>query len=385
MNMNKSDNRADWDWSSSRLIDKEDIILSAYYYYVLPVIAFIATSQNLICVITLAQKELRNSSAFFKYSLVNSIISTITTLLSGFLFLIKCGSLCSTSQTYAGIVYEKYVSYLLIPFTLMFSSLLHLAISFDLYFVLIQKSSIFTRASPYKVSFCVFIMCQFYTIVFSLGYEVSYQLTNTTSTNNQTVSIVYYFISLRNQNQIFAFCRTFLLSIVNFGSMIMLLVLNILVLKEIRKLIDFKTHTAYRISNHNSNHSQHNSNENSGFNNGNNNGQVGNNDFSVVANASTSVENHTKSHEKKAQKKIFILFIWISLMFASTRLLFMAQNLIKYLIPPNSLVFDYVFIFYNSWGYLVYSSYFMLYMKTNRLFKVHFYRIFLRRRTNQSQ
>ena len=94
---------------------------------------------------------------------------------------------------------------------------------------------------------------------------------------------------------------------------------------------------------------------------------------------SKTKENSTDS--EKSQKKTLIMVLWVSVVFSSSRFVFAIANLLL-LFMENSV--------YNWWGSgfnyffsaCTYSSYILVYIKTNKIFRKKFYQIFLRKAVN---
>ena len=110
-----------------------------YYFYLHPVLIFLAFLSNSVCVVVFAQRELRTAGPFFQYSLVNSIVSAAGTVLAGGMSFSRCGPLCNQAYSYESQVVELYSVMFLCNSTYFASSLIQIAISFQLYLSITQK------------------------------------------------------------------------------------------------------------------------------------------------------------------------------------------------------------------------------------------------------
>jgi hypothetical protein len=89
----------------------------------------------------------------------------------------------------------------------------------------------------------------------------------------------------------------------------------------------------------------------------------------------------SSTDSEKSQKKTLIMVLWVSVVFSSSRFVFAIANLLL-LFMENSV--------YNWWGSgfnyffsaCTYSSYILVYIKTNKIFRKKFYQIFLRKTVN---
>ena len=118
----------------------EDFKVHYYYYYVHPVFSWIAVLMNILCSIVFAQGDLLASGPFFQYSLANSVGAAIGMAIFSLFCVTRCGPLCpSFSYAYWTQIYELY-GVLFIDNSLYFgSSLVQIAISFQLYLSVTQR------------------------------------------------------------------------------------------------------------------------------------------------------------------------------------------------------------------------------------------------------
>jgi hypothetical protein len=304
-------------------------IKSIFFHYIYPVIIFFAAFQNLICSVILAQRELRRGDPFFQYSLVNSIVSTVGTFLVGFMFLTECDLVCATAHTRSSQVYSVYVIGFVVSTLYVWNLLIHLSISFNMYFNLNQKFRRLRLVSPLAVLFGTFIWSLANGVVMSLNYKAFKQAEIVFPADNPNSADKHYHARFRLDNNLLGYMGgVFIFS--NELLLILLISVNVLILAKSRQLMKRKKSQRRRAS-------------------------------------------------KKAQRKVQVLFLWISFMFGSSRLLYSVYHLMLILFPANSLLVVLVQILHYTWTSLVYSSYFFVYFKTNKKFKRIFYRIFLRK------
>ena len=117
----------------------ENFYTHYYYFYLHPVLTMISFVSNSVCAVVFAQRELRTAGPFFQYSLVNSIISATGMIVATGMSFSRCGFKCNWSNSYESQVYELYGVMLLCNSTFFASSLIQIAISFQLYSSITQK------------------------------------------------------------------------------------------------------------------------------------------------------------------------------------------------------------------------------------------------------
>ena len=97
-----------------------------------------------------------------------------------------------------------------------------------------------------------------------------------------------------------------------------------------------------------------------------------------MAKKKISLNNTTNNNNTESQRKTLIMVLWVSLFFCTGRFVSAVATLILLLMQAT---------FYNWWASafnfffmaVVYASYFFVYMRTNKLFRKKFYKIFLRK------
>lgn len=215
-----------------------------FFFYVYPVCLFFATAQSLVCTIVLGQRELRSSGPIFHYSLVNSIDATLGTFIAAFLFLVNCGSLCSTSYTYASEIYKIFAVYFLVTALYFHSSIVQIVISLHLYFTLVQKFRRFTTLKPVKVVLVIYIVSCLYGLFFATCFRI---LSVPPSDSSEYVeargrihevdhtSDVSYYAHFDSRERIHGYMAIFMVAISNQLVLIILVGVNGLILHAVRQ------------------------------------------------------------------------------------------------------------------------------------------------------
>lgn len=213
-----------------------------FFFYVYPVCLFFATAQSLVCTIVLAQRELRSSGPIFHYSLVNSIDATLGTFIAAFLFLVNCGSLCSTSYTYASEIYKIFAVYFIVTALYFHSSVVQIVISLHLYFTLVQKFRRFTTLKPVKVVIVIYIVSCLYGLFFATCFRIlSVPPRDSPSEYVEArrevdhTSDVSYYAHFDSRERIHGYMAIFMVAISNQLVLIILVVVNGLILHAVRQ------------------------------------------------------------------------------------------------------------------------------------------------------
>lgn len=110
-----------------------------YYFFVHPLVYLTGAIMNTLCTIVFAQKPLLSSGPFYHYYLVNSAFSAFGCVLFALVFITRCGPICGQDATYWSQIYELYACLFVVYSIYIASSLLQIAISFQLYFSITQK------------------------------------------------------------------------------------------------------------------------------------------------------------------------------------------------------------------------------------------------------
>lgn len=100
----------------------------------------------------------------------------------------------------------------------------------------------------------------------------------------------------------------------------------------------------------------------------------------ATAKKKASTQHSTLSNEEETQRKTLIMTLWISVVFCSHRVAYGVANAILVLYEGTALN-DYASAFFYFYGSLVYSSYLLVYYMTNKIFKKKFNEIVLRQKT----
>lgn len=159
--------------------------------------------------------------------------------LSG-LFLIRCGSICGQGTTHWAQLYELYLI-LFVDSSLYFGgSLVQIAISFQLYFSITQRFKRLNNVSPNKVML-VFLVVSFVfgtSILFSFKASVNHELT--IYANGNVEWNVAYRNSLDWSNKMLVYIALFFLIISNKIFLVILIIINVLLYVELRKIMTRK-------------------------------------------------------------------------------------------------------------------------------------------------
>ena len=83
-------------------------------------------------------------------------------------------------------------------------------------------------------------------------------------------------------------------------------------------------------------------------------------------------------NNERSKRKTLIMVLWVSIVFSSSRFVFGIANL-SFLLLPYSMFNWWAQAFNLFYSSCVYTSYFFVYMKTNKHFRKKFYEIFLRK------
>jgi hypothetical protein len=357
----------------SEQVDKLGQFEDYFFFYVHPAVMLFATILNVICSIVLAQKELRTSSAFFQYSLVNSVNSALGSFLAAFLFIVECGQLCTLwSGSYVGQMYKLIAVAFLVSTLYFFTSLIQLIISLHLYFKMKQQLNIISKGFSFTLTLSMLIISISYGALFASRFRVLRVL-------HEDAHGYSYEMHLKDElhkNSI-NFILVLILTLLNQIIFVVLVLINWLILIEIRRIIK-KKHTICVEVNLIKRVLVTNSKETSSS--------------SDLFKYTTSKEfanqqlkyngiNDDSSNDRKVKKKILIVFLWVSFVFCSSRLVHGISNMIS-LFQPFSFASKLWETVNFMWAGLVYSSYFFVYFCTNKLFKKTFCRLFLRKKVD---
>ena len=193
--------------------------------------------------------------------------------------------------------------------------------------------------------------------------------------SNGTRIVQYFYYSHLINNQALVVTATVWIVITNYVFLVILIILNILIYMELKKIMAKKRLMTVGDGNNTlksesesakTKHSKRN-----------------NVDGSLELN-SISQSVHTSTHYKKAKerssvRRSLVMTLWISVIFSSDRFMKCVYRTMILINP-----FWQATIYLNAVSYIfdmiVYSSFFFVYMHTNKMFKKKFYQIFLRRR-----
>lgn len=340
-----------------------DFGVSYYYYYIHPVVALFASIQGILTTFILAQKELRTKGAFYQYSLFNSIQNGLCVFLFSFIFLSRCGNLCTTSTLFWAQAYERYSVFYIAQSLYISASIIQIATSLQLYFTVSQKFKRLAAISPVKVMIIVEIVC--FVLCLSIVYVDDVLVYNCLDPTTLQIKTVYY-RQITNNIPFVTLIAQFLLIVSNYIVLVILLVVNALVYVELRKIMarkraiisrkslvtSFAVRTSRVISI----------------------GSVGNNLESVKSEI---------NNESESQRKTLIMVLWISFAFGLSRLAY-AINTVFAFGSFNSVANLYGGVFNFFWISVVYISQSYIYYRTNNIFKKKFCQIVFRQNNERS-
>lgn len=208
----------------------------------------------------------------------------------------------------------------------------------------------------------------------------------------------YYFTRLIS-NTVFVLICTIVISVTNYLSFILLIILNLLIYNELRRVIARRKQiigqSSYQTK---TDDSQKNSNSESFKSpvavkasiSGQGAGDISLNAMNTSLNTGgggVSGVMRTKSREaqeRKSLRRSLIMTLWVSIIFSSDRLVKVIYRTVVLVMPLARTTF-----YLNAFSYIcdivVYSSFFFVYMKTNKIFKKKFYEMFLRSTRNMSR
>lgn len=352
-----------------------------FYQYIFPLVAFLACIQNILCVIVLAQKELRSSGAFFQYSLVNAINSSLVTFLLFFMCLTNCGHMCNTSYSYISQLYNIIAILFIVSTLYCFSSLIQISISFNLFLIIDHRCKRLNCVSPNLVMVFSFLFSVIYGILFAISFRITPSTHITINKYNQKYVETTYHIHLDFKNKALSFTTMFTVIVLNNLFLILLVVVNVLILYKSRKLMERKilfpknafltlttqSLTMTRNTSHMTSHNQMSLRTRSSI----------VHPIQLKSIVECAIQKRQRQN-KRALRKILIMFLWISLIFCSSRLLF-SLFCFALLFYPDTIFFHVIDFSNYFWASIVYFSYFFVYYKTNKTFRNIFVRKFLKR------
>lgn len=343
-----------------------------YYYYIYPTSMFFASAQNLICSFVLAQKELRRSGSFFQYSLVNSVVSTLGTFLAAFLFLLNCGSLCPQSaHSYLSQFYKLFMVFFLVSAFYFFSSLIHVATSFNLYLKLTNKFKKLNREFSLKNVIIMGLLSTLYGFMFVRRYRIQ-------SWSSEPQNRTEFLVQLKDESKLNHAIFISILTVCNQVILVLLVAINVLLVIEIKKIIKRKLKINPQVNLTRCSNAVWDLSKTAYERSATADEKLNNIFPFVVMQASNNRLAAVHNEKKKLERKIWILFMWISFMFCSSRLLHGLSTFVT-LFMPDTIFSDVCEVVNYLWGSVVYSSYLFVYLNTNKLFKKTFFRIFLRK------
>ena len=217
----------------------EDFNVEYYYRYVHPFAVCTAAFMNIICAVVFAQKDLLSLGPFYQYSLANSIGSPIGMLLLVAYTFSRCNSLCTEDFTSGAQLLELYGIIYACNALYFFGSLIQIAISFQLYFSVSQRFKRLSSISPVKV-ILVFLVLGF---AFGISIIFSFKIVTIeflTISNGKSTWDSVYAIYLDQSNSLIVYVSFFFIIFSNKIFLIILVVVNVLLYVELRKIMNKK-------------------------------------------------------------------------------------------------------------------------------------------------
>lgn len=217
-----------------------------YYAYVHHIATFAAAFMNIICGIVFFQRELLTSGPFFQYSLLNSFGSATGMLLLVSYSFIRCGPLCHQGSNYLAAIVELAVMYIG-NFLYFGGSLVQIAISFQLYLSITQKFKKLNSVAPIKIMgvFTLISIIMGLSILFAFKINQLKYLTISNGTAHWEIS---YQVLLDRSNLYLVAFAIFFVVISNKIFLVVLIIVNILLYVELRKIMKRKQKMTMRYS-----------------------------------------------------------------------------------------------------------------------------------------
>lgn len=216
-----------------------------------------------------------------------------------------------------------------------------------------------------------------------------------TDSNGHTIAENYYYSRL-NDNSLYVLICTIVLSVTSYLPFVLLIVVNVLIYVELRHMIARRRNMIGQTTGAGVSGGAVKTDENSSKSaspltkrESQNVGGVTrlNSDGNEVSlqMLSRTVSNDQRKREaqgKKSLRRSLIMTLWVSLIFSTDRLVKCVYRSVLLFAPLSPVTF-----YLNACSFvfdaLAYSSFFFVYMNTNKIFKRTFYEIFLRKKSNK--
>lgn len=344
---------------------------SYFYYYVNPFFAFFGSLQGLLTTWVLAQKTIRSSQPFFQYSLLNSALIGLTTFILGFVLFSRCDTLCTSSNTFWAETLEKY-GLIFISQSLQFSaSLIQISASTQLYLSVSKRMKKLRLVSPKKIMIIILL------VSFLLGLSLLFvtNVNNLTCLNSSSNAISYYYRTYNTSNTFLTAIATFILVVSNYIFVIIMVVVNVLLYVELRRIMNRKrlimldgggrsTVNKNRLGTKNS---------------------IGAT-VSVTGAVATVkigdvvvVNNKGRNNkEKESKQNALVMVLLVSIVFSVNRLSLVLVS-VSALVASNSIFNVYLSAFSILMAPLTYTCQSFIFYRTNKVFRKQFNKIILRR------
>jgi hypothetical protein len=361
----------------SVLTENDDLVDYLYVYFVTTT-SFIGFLLNLVCVVIFLRKELRKTGNLNDYLLCNTINAAFYVSINGFTGLTRCGSICSTANTYEAKAYELYGIFIFSNASFFFGTLIQLALSLNQILV-IRKNfclcSKFNSISSKLVCFVALLLSLLYSIPIFFSRYIHLSVRNITQkvgTNESEIIIGLskkYSLPLSDlgSNDVFSIVMSVFYICCNDFVLIIVLIINIYLIKELKRCMNKKRLMLIYNNQINLNKQEHSSvDTNANINSTNSNKS---NETNQQINETCNSMNKRKEKDmKNAEMRGFVQIIWLSLLFFSSRIIYTLLNIIQFF-RINKTVFKYIGFTYFAWANLVHGSFFFVYFFSNKLFK----------------
>lgn len=323
---------------------------SSYYYtYMHPFVELFGILNGITSVLIISQKEVRKSGPFFQYELLFTIQSLLGTIITTGLTLTQCGPLCSFSTQYLSRVYEKYILLFVGQIILLADSLIQVSLSIQIYFSMKQSLIALSKLSPIKCTLATNLLCIL--LGSSILYVVDIKSYKCYLANSSGVQTVYYYLNSNDDGLVLKHMAKFVLIIANCICLMILVIVNCLLYRRLRKILNRKI----ALLGLNLNKARN----------------------SVGDVSSCGGGGGLTTNESESKRKTLIMVLWVSIAFFMGRLI-CVFNQIAFVIASNSVYNVYLSLLTLFWGICVFATRTFILYKTNKVFRKKFRQLVFR-------
>jgi len=374
----------------SAVTDNDDLVDYLYVYLVTST-SLIGFFLNLLCIFIFLKKKLRKSGNLNDYLLFNTINAAFYVCINGFTGLTRCGSICSTANTYEAKAYELYGIFIFSNASFFFGTLIQLALSLNQILVIKHNfclCSKFNSIPSMFVCFVALLLSILYSLPSFFSRYINLSVRNITKKfeQNETQMVIgqskKYSLPLSDLglNDVYSIMMSIFYICCNDFVLIIVLIINIYLVKELRKCMNKKRLLLIYKNPSNSNKQEHSSvdtnaniNQSIGkpINNNNSSNRIITDEPRTITqvNRTSNLNNKRKEKDmKNAEIRSFVQIIWLSLLFFSSRIIYTILNIIQFF-RIDKTVFKYIGFTYFAWANLVHGSFFFVYFFSNKTFK----------------